>query len=492
MPKLQSAADRRVFEASAALRAVIHRKRDQGELPQALLLAKLGTQARKMLDVSDAPEPISRYALQAFLSQSGDDPDVRAALHALGPLPPSPSPGLPMHQLRQRTALLLTAVAAATAFSAWAAYSDYSSRVMVSMAQAEPPPATVPAASLPPPATQPPKPVPIVIRMVGDIVLGSDFPANKLPDGKEQARLHAAATPLREADIAVGNLEGALTDSTAMRKDPSQPNQFAFRMPAAYAAMLKAMGLRVLNLANNHAMDFGMAGLKSTMGALRAEGLVPVGAGRENSMETVEVRGTSIVFLSYSYLPYFPHMANLTKLRQEIAAARRLAPIVLVNVHGGREGANESQLPDGTEYFQGEYRGNLREFAHAALDAGASAVLGHGPHILRPVEWYRGKPIFYSLGNFIGYRSLSAKGLLGYSVIGELQFLPDGQLLGTGIIPIRLDSTGVPSPDYSAATLAALNGMLDQSMARPPVLALPLQVQDAAADQPLLDRPTGG
>ena len=96
---------------------------------------------------------------------------------------------------------------------------------------------------------------------------------------------------LRNADIVLGNLEGVLSDQGMSRKDVSKRGLYAFRMPESYAATLHEMGFDVMSLANNHSMDFGAEGLKSTIRALKAEGVQPMGVpGAE--MAIVKVRNS--------------------------------------------------------------------------------------------------------------------------------------------------------------------------------------------------------
>ena len=87
--------------------------------------------------------------------------------------------------------------------------------------------------------------------------------------------------------------------------------------------------------------------------------------------------------------------------------------IVIVSFHGGAEGNGAEMLPFAREIFAGEDRGNVVEFAHAMVDAGADLVLGHGPHVVRPMELYRDRLIAYSLGNFATYYGISVEGIRG-------------------------------------------------------------------------------
>jgi hypothetical protein len=105
---------------------------------------------------------------------------------------------------------------------------------------------------------------------------------------------------------------------------------------------------------------------------------------------------------------------------------------------------------------------------------------------VRPYEIYKGQPIFFSLGNFVGYRSLSTSGMLANSIIAEVRFSPTGKLLGAGVIPLRLDKSGIPAADYSAANLSALDGLLAEQLEKRPVLELAMlpKTEDAIQAQP--------
>lgn len=497
----------RFLASSNLLRAIILEKRRDGLLNDALMLARFGVEAKSASGVSDddGADSISRIALARYLEQCPDDIVVRDALNSLDAqetqtpdpefvdkavveIPPPPGQ---VSSILRGIGILFGLFIAFVAVTGWAFYSNLpldapmlpreeplvsEAAVSVPVPQSDP----APSVSLPGEravegsvvkevVTEQPVDTPLVLRAVGDIVMGTDFPQPRMPDEKDLARLEALAHNFEDADIVVGNLESVLAGDIPPRKDVSQPNQYAFKMPRRYAKVLRKIGFDVLNVANNHSMDFGQSGLKSTISALRKAQISPVGApGVE--MSIVEVRGIHIAFLSYSYLSHFAYMGDEARIRREIAQARAVAPIVVVNVHAGKEGRGAGGPPSGPEYYLDEFRGDLKVFAHLAIDAGASVILGHGPHLLRSVEMYRDRPIFYSLGNFIGYRTLSSKGRLSHSVIAEVRFDSAGAVTGVGVIPLKIDGRGIPAPDYSGQTLAGLNGMLDQKVGAAPVL----------------------
>lgn len=491
---------------------MVQRKRARGQLTESLILMRMGVQASKQAGAAQVPDDVSRLALQRYLELMPDDADVRRALHALGEAPASPhTPGrlgglwARHHRLAMVLGLPVAGLVAAGLASAgllpWEPLSVWWQPPALSAQPAAQPPAPAaqqqtappgPAPALPADAALAPAPLlpstaesapadavvataedsqPIVIRAVGDVVLGSDYPEHRLPTAADRQRITALRRELRQADVVVGNLEGVLSDTGASRKDARKPGLYTFRMPTSYALTLRDMGFDVMSLANNHSMDFGAQGLASTLAALRANGIAPMGVpGAE--VATVTVRRTRVAFLNYSYLPAFVRMDDARRITADIGHARASADWVVVSVHGGREGEDAGGLPQGDEYFMQEYRGDLARFARMVIDAGASAVLGHGPHVVRPFELYRGKPVFYSLGNFVGYRSLSTQGKLAHSIVAEVRFSPQGDLLGAGIIPLKLDRSGIPVVDYSPDNLQALSGLLLEKLDHRPVLNL--------------------
>nr|MDQ3935135.1 CapA family protein [Actinomycetota bacterium] len=113
----------------------------------------------------------------------------------------------------------------------------------------------------------------------------------------------------------------------------------------------------------------------------------------------------------------------------------------------GAEGAGATHVPHGQETAFGERRGETRRFSRTMIDAGADAVLGSGPHVLRGIQCHRGRPIAYSLGNFAGYNTLSTSGTLQWSGIVRVRIGGDGRFLGGRLVPVRLQRPGVPRLD---------------------------------------------
>ena len=101
----------------------------------------------------------------------------------------------------------------------------------------------------------------------------------------------------------------------------------------------------------------------------------------------------------------------------------------------------------GVQTFLGENRGDVIAFSHAMIDAGASIVIGHGPHVLRGMEFYRGHLIAYSLGNFAGYHALSINNVTGVSAVLRVTMHADGSFVSATIVPTSMVTPGVPRLD---------------------------------------------
>ncbi len=295
------------------------------------------------------------------------------------------------------------------------------------------------------------------IKAVGDIVLGTTWPEDRIPPDVEKRFFAGVGDGFSGADIVFGNLEGALTDSSETRKDPSRGTQYAFRMPPRFAGILSDAGFNVLSLANNHSSDFGPDGLADTVKAIRSHGMLAVGL--KNEIVYQEIRGVRIAWIGFSYLGMHNSIHDLDELVRLINEAQRSARLVIVTFHGGAEGSDALRVYDSEEKYLGENRGNLVRFARTAVEAGADLVLGHGPHVLRGVECYWQKLIVYSLGNFVGYQAFSTKRAASVSVILDLTLDEDGWLRRVEFLPVRFTGEHLPEIDPRRRALYLLNDL---------------------------------
>jgi len=250
-------------------------------------------------------------------------------------------------------------------------------------------------------------------------------------------------------DVVLGNLEGTLTSRGTSKCARDSPDCFAFHAPEAYARLLRSAGFTVMNLANNHAMDYGASGQADTVAAVRAAGMLTTG--RPGEIAYAIVRGTRVAVLGFAPYPWAQSLLNLTAAQALVRKADAWADLVVVTMHAGAEGAEHAHVRPGTERFLGENRGNSIAFAHAVVQAGADLVVGSGPHVLRGMEWYRGRLIAYSLGNFLGYGTLNTRGVTGVSAILQVTLRRDAGWTAGQLVPVTIAGTGIPRPDPTAA-----------------------------------------
>jgi poly-gamma-glutamate synthesis protein (capsule biosynthesis protein) len=243
-----------------------------------------------------------------------------------------------------------------------------------------------------------------VVRLaaVGDIMLARSVGERLERDGPVSILAGVAAT-LRAADIAVANLECAISE-----RGQAANKGYTFRAAPPAATALAAGGIDVVSLANNHSLDFGPVALLDSIAHLQRNGVKSVGAGASAAVvrqpAIVAANGLRVAFLAYVDVPSdgsfsraaweageaTPGVAWLDpgNLAADIREAHRAADIVVVLLHFGREFADHPTA-------------DQRAQARAAIDAGASLVLGSHSHVLQEVEAYGGGLIAYSLGNFV-------------------------------------------------------------------------------------------
>jgi len=286
----------------------------------------------------------------------------------------------------------------------------------------------------------------ITIAAAGDMMLGTDFPENHLPDDDAVGFLADVAPVFQSADIAFGNLEGVFLDDGEPEKECKDPDAcYLFRSPARYAERLAEAGFTVMSLANNHALDFGEDGRTASMDALSAAGIKH--SGREGDIATWPrgpIKAALIAFapfrLSNSMLDIEPAMELVQRLNESY-------DLIIVSFHGGAEGADADRIPFSTERYYGEDRGDVVKFSRSMIDAGADLLIGHGPHVPRAMEIYRDRLIAYSLGNFATYYGISVKDVKGYAPILVATLDGNGRLVSGEIVSaIQLRPDG-PSLD---------------------------------------------
>lgn len=267
----------------------------------------------------------------------------------------------------------------------------------------------------------------ISIAMNGDVMTGSIKPRLDMPPNDGRDIFIDCAEILKSADVACGNLEGAMGDDGKVRKAPGRLS-FSFLMPTKSVKLLVDAGYDFMGIANNHINDFYEEGVQSTIKTLRDNG---IGVAGTKDCETCvkEINGVKYGFCAFGHEQYSLRTQDTTTVKRIVKQLRQDCDIVIVCFHGGSEGRGKTHLPNGTEYFHGANRGNLREFAHLCIDNGADIVYGHGPHVCRAMELYKGHLIAYSLGNFATPRGMSLGGVTSYAPLLVARIDGNGMLV---------------------------------------------------------------
>jgi hypothetical protein len=370
--------------------------------------------------------------------------------------------------------------------------------------QPEPaPPAPIPADTVPPaprglPVPEPPAPAPkprlfapVRLAFTGDINLGTLTIPDGVPPDSGRGLLDRAL-PALAGDLVVGNFEGVLGDSgttykcgrhgthvsattheaarqrgsakegirrpsaAPLPRRPAAPQTcYAFLTPTSLAPRLREAGFTHLNLANNHANDFGPDARRTTEAVFDTLGIRHYGPLGRIAIDSVR-RGdgvTAVALVGFTTYPYAYDLLDVARSAAVVDSVRRLADLLIVTFHGGAEGAKALHVAETAESLGREPRGDLRRWTRAVVDAGADAVIGHGPHVLRGIEFYRGRPIVYSLGNFLTYRGFNLSGPLGVTGVLQLEFGADRRLAGGRLVPMVQRPRQGPEPDPAAAAL---------------------------------------
>ncbi len=318
------------------------------------------------------------------------------------------------------------------------------------------------ASTLRPEPTPPANKEPMTIAAVGDIMMASPFPNDTRMPPNDGADLFTEVKPiLTAADIAFGNLEGPIVDSgTSAKCRPGSTQCFAFRMPSRYGKFLKEAGFDVMGVANNHAGDFGFEGRASTQKVLSEQGIKFAGSlDPPATTAFLESKGKRVAVIGFGHNSGMPSVNDLGRARQLVLDAKRKADIVIVSFHGGAEGTDRQHVPNSSEIFLGENRGNLPAFTHAVIDAGADLVLGHGPHVMRGMELYKGRLIVYSMGNFCTYGWFRLAAETALSEIVEVKIGPDGKFIGGKIHAVKQEGRGGPLLDQSGESIRVVRSL---------------------------------
>ncbi len=267
---------------------------------------------------------------------------------------------------------------------------------------------------------------------VGDIMMGLNYPDESpvLPPEDGALIFADVKSILQDATLTIGNLEGVLLDLGGTPKRCSNPKLcYAFRMPERYVNHLVDAGFDIVSIANNHSSDFGQTGRESSQEILKKAGIGFAGFEGMSEKYFMEKDGIRYGFTAFSVNNGTLRVTDAAKAKQVISDLRDSSDIVIVSMHIGAEGKKFNRITRKTEHFVGENRGNPYAFARLAIDAGADIVFGHGPHVARAIDLYKGKFIAYSLGNFATSTSVNITGVSGYAPIIKIKTNKNGDFL---------------------------------------------------------------
>ena len=236
---------------------------------------------------------------------------------------------------------------------------------------------------------QTPKIENIKILFVGDLMFDRGIRYYAEKNGGNEFIFDKISATLKDNDLVVANLEGPITDNLSISAGSTiaSKNNYFFTFDKSVAKTLFNENIKLVNLGNNHILNFDQAGLKSTKKYLDEAKVDYFGAPDYPKSISTEIKGVKITFINYNEFSTIGELDQKATL-EEIQKAKGFSDIIIIFCHWG----NEYQL------MQSDSQTNL---AHQFIDAGADFVVGSHPHVIQPMEEYKGKRIYYSLGNFI-------------------------------------------------------------------------------------------
>ena len=302
----------------------------------------------------------------------------------------------------------------------------------------------------------------ITVGWVGDTTPGSMY--GMPPDGG-RALFGSLRPLLSKPDLMIANLEGTYSTAGPSKcSGASAANCFAFQAPPSYAKALAWSGIDLVNIANNHSMDYLARGLSQTQAALKKAGVAY--AGPPNAVTIVHVRGLRVAVVGFSPYPWSAPLNDIPAAARLVRQAAAKASIVIVLMHAGAEGSGEIHTPHGSESAYGEDRGDVRAFSHAMIDAGADLVLGSGPHVIRGIERYKHHLVAYSLGNFAGWHNFGLGGNLSLSGLLTVKIDGAGRIHGGRWLSLYVSQPGVPGIDSSNTSAHLVSSLSAGDFAR--------------------------
>ncbi len=282
--------------------------------------------------------------------------------------------------------------------------------------------------------------IPVTLAFTGDVMFGRTVNTRLLATtSNDPYPFTYTADFLRKFDLTIGNLECVISRLGA---PVDKPAPFILRGdPRAYDRLIHA-GFDVVSIANNHSGDYGKDAFLDELLTLPRHGIIPIGGGRNKREAHTPVfkmvRNTTVGFLAYDEIaPYYFAATDTTpghawldeeNVRRDVPLARKQADFVIVFMHWGTEYATT-------------FNAHQRHLAQVAIDSGADLVVGAHPHVIEPYEYYRGKPIIYSLGNFV-FDYMDAEVVRRGNILTLT--LDKNRLLNWKLVPTHIGAWGEP------------------------------------------------
>jgi len=250
------------------------------------------------------------------------------------------------------------------------------------------------------------------VLFVGDIMLDRGvryFSEKAAGDRANDFVFEKIHSELLSNDLVVANLEGPVTDneSVSVTAKMESPESYFFTFDPSWAKTLFENNIRLVNLGNNHILNFGGKGLAATKNYLKKAGVNYFGAPDYPRIKTTEINGVKITFISYNEFSAYGEIESAAVI-EEIQKAKQFSDVIIVFSHWGAE-------------YLSEPAESVENLAHEFIDAGADLVIGSHPHVIQPIEVYKGKRIYYSLGNFIFDQYFSEKTKKGLGAVLKIE-----------------------------------------------------------------------
>jgi hypothetical protein len=316
---------------------------------------------------------------------------------------------------------------------------------------------------------------PVRICAGGDVTLGTNLNpvwTRRVADSMQNVHKRSGAPDsliarlrpmMAGADIVMVNIEGAIGSGPAPRKcGPGSTACFAFRQDppaaAAFRSLTDGRAVVVGNLANNHSHDAGAAGVDTTVALLDAAGVIVTGV---DTLATplITARGDTLAFLGFHTSTETPDARDLAAVKRHVTRAVQDYGTVVVTMHLGGEGVGAQRTRNVAERLGTSARGNPVAFANTVFAAGATLIIGHGPHVLRAGEWRGDRLVLYSLGNLLTYGPFSTREPMNRGAVACASIEGRGRITNAELRPTIQHAAGVLDPDPDRRALRIIDSL---------------------------------